>query len=257
MSKAKERKSKGGRKVKEREVAPGVVEFITTFGGLTHVTTEISPGADRDAAFRAYLESQPFGAMYLARQSVFWAKRVLRDHDLPTRSTPKKPLLDHLDDLGYEPLDEQRIAAEFLVHCEEILKLPVEFEPVIEHAMSFGQALYKQHLIAEIARVSSERGKGSRTPTFKAAAAEWLRKIEANYPGRPVTFALNRIRNIDPFKSEAEPEERAKLFEAGVYLIWCQGDRICIFDKVAKSKDDFAAKTFYNWMLDARKKNSR
>ena len=63
MGKGEEKKSRGGRKVKEWAVAPGVVEFITTFGDLTHTTTGISPGADRDAAFRAYLESQPLGAM--------------------------------------------------------------------------------------------------------------------------------------------------------------------------------------------------
>lgn len=211
-----------------RKIVPGIKENISRRAGITHYTTTISPGADLSALG----EVRPFVAKDQIREAMREAEKALANPKVPTEST--------------SPLADKALDEEIILHGTETLKIPDEYAPHIQHAIDYGQAIFKRKLFAADTRRQERHGRKKRSKVMRPAVAE----LVSPHPNKTPLELWN-------FPPEALPHEPPTEPNAGRFVLWRDGDTMYALDENIENKAPEAKckfQQFRRYVKDAKEK---
>lgn len=224
----KPRDTKGKGKTETEEVSKGVTKITTKRGFSSQMTVELSPDADLNETLRAILGHRAAaGAMYYVRRDVLWAKRFLRERDLPTRPTSDLILPHLIEDMGFGQASDEVIAAEILLFGETILRFPEELALLVEASIGYGQALLKGESFAKNEEDQSARAKKLRSKVLRPAIREWV----LAHPNKSAQWLWDRL----PPEPPSEPN-------AGKFVLYRDGDKVWALDEQANANSEPSCK---------------
>ena len=212
----------GRSSVEEREIAQDAVDRVglersSKWGGFAHQSTIYfdpkSPPEPEERNRLFGIHSLPTEA-FEVRTEVQQAEQLLRDGGLPTEPTAERTLTELINELGYGPTDEEPTTAEIASFGRGILA-EEELWPLIQKAISYGQAIYRRDHFALVTRKLRQRGKQKRSDPLLSALTEWPRM----HPDKSAQEIMSDLLSHRPTSPNA-----------GKYLLWLDVVTIYVYD---------------------------